>query len=141
MEINIDAANAIAGRVASYAAKQALLGNTIRIVNCEKAILSGSRRWHINRYNRLINVVGQPQYGPFISRMPDRLLRRIIRGMLPRKKARGRAALKRIRCFIGVPASFEGKQLTRVPGAEASKLKTTKVITLKELCNELGAGL
>ena len=40
----IDGTNAVLGRLASYAAKQALLGEEIVIVNCEKVIITGNRQ-------------------------------------------------------------------------------------------------
>ena len=42
-KIIIDGANATLGRLASYAAKQALNGENINIFNCELAMISGKR--------------------------------------------------------------------------------------------------
>lgn len=39
----IDGTDAVLGRLASFAAKQALLGEEIVIVNCEKVIITGNR--------------------------------------------------------------------------------------------------
>ncbi len=36
----IDANNMILGRLASFAAKKALLGEKIDVINCEKAVIS-----------------------------------------------------------------------------------------------------
>ena len=40
----IDASGLILGRLASYAAKLALSGEKITVVNCEKAVISGARK-------------------------------------------------------------------------------------------------
>ena len=40
--IVIDATDLLLGRFAGYAAKQALLGKEIRVINCEKAVVSGN---------------------------------------------------------------------------------------------------
>ena len=88
-DIFIDATNAIVGRIGAYAAKRALLGDTIKIFNCEKAIMSGSKKQVTEKYYLRRNKIGQPQKGPFISRMPDRFFRRTIRGMLPYKRTKG----------------------------------------------------
>ena len=40
----IDANNLILGRMATFIAKQALLGEDIKIVNCEKAVITGDRK-------------------------------------------------------------------------------------------------
>lgn len=133
-EIYIDAENAIVGRIGAYAAKKALLGDTIKILNSEKAIITGNKKDIIHKYYTIRNKVGQPQKGPFVPRMPDRFFRRIIRGMLPYKRERGRLAFDRIMCYLGVPAEFKDKKLQKVPGAEAGKLKTIKFTKVEEVC-------
>ena len=40
----IDATNIILGRLASFAAKHALLGETIEIINCENAVITGNKK-------------------------------------------------------------------------------------------------
>jgi large subunit ribosomal protein L13 len=59
------------------------------------------------------------------------LVRRIIRGRLPRKKATGRNAFKRLRVYIGNPKNFENAEKTE-------KKELVKKITVGELCAELG---
>lgn len=136
-EIYIDAENAIVGRIGAFAAKKALLGDTIKIMNCEKAIMSGRKEFTTQRYYYRRNKVGQPQKGPFISRLPDRFVRRTIRGMLPYKKTKGAQAYKRIMCYLGVPETFKDKKLEKVPGADAGKLKSLKKITVEEVCKKI----
>ncbi len=137
-ELNIDATNLIVGRLGSYAAKQALLGYTINIFNCEKAVMTGTKRFTVEKYHHRIAETGQPQKGPFISRLPDRFLRRQIRGMLPHKKARGVEAWKRILCYQGVPEEFTGKKLQTLDWANSKHSRTMKIFTIKELCAALG---
>jgi large subunit ribosomal protein L13 len=135
--IVIDAHEAIAGRVAAYAAKQSLLGHTIRVVNAENAVVSGAKRTTIDEAKRKA-AMGVPRKGPFYSKLPDRYLRRIIRGMLPHKEPRGRAAYARILCYIGVPVELRAEKAIRVPGADAAKLPNLKRVTLGRICEELG---
>ena len=136
-ELYIDAENAIVGRIGAFAAKKALLGDTIKIFNCEKAVMSGSKTNVSQRYYHRRNVVGQPQKGPFISRLPDRFVRRTIRGMLPYKKEKGKQAFKRIMCYLGVPEQFKDKKLQKVPGADAKKLTILKKIKVEEVCKKI----
>jgi large subunit ribosomal protein L13 len=136
-EINIDATNAIAGRLASYVAKQALLGNSVNILNCEKAVISGNSSAVREKYYHRMFKTGGPFKGPFISRMPDRFMRRIIRGMLEYKEGRGRDAFDRIMCYIGVPAEFKDKKLVKV-AKEVKDLPKLKYQTVGELCVSLG---
>ena len=136
-DIFIDATNAIVGRIGAFAAKRALLGDTIKIFNCEKAIMSGSKTQVTERYYYRRNKVGQPMKGPFISRMPDRFFRRTIRGMLPYKRTKGADAYKRILCYIGIPEQFKDRKMQTVAGASASKLKSLKSITVGEVCKKI----
>lgn len=136
-EINIDAKDAIVGRLATFAAKQALLGNTVNIVNCEAAIMSGKKSKVFERYHYSIRDLGQPSKGPFYSRMPDRFVRRIIRGMLEYKSPRGRAAYDRIMCYIGVPDKLKDAKLVS-PVKNVDKLPNLKYQTVGQLCKALG---
>jgi large subunit ribosomal protein L13 len=134
----IDASNLIMGRLASYVAKQAMLGNKVDIVNSEKAVISGKRENVFNDYLSK-REMGTPFKGPFISRLPDRLLRRAIRGMLPYKKPRGREAYKKIMCYTGVPNEFKDKKFTTIESANISKLPNLKFTDLRTLSKRLGA--
>ena len=51
----IDASNLIAGRIATVVAKKALLGETIDIVNSEKAIVTGSKTQVFARFKQKYN--------------------------------------------------------------------------------------
>jgi len=137
-ELNIDASNLIVGRLGSYVAKQALLGHTVNIFNCEKAMMTGTKEFIVYKYHYLIADTGQPQKGPFISRMPDRFMRRQFRGMVPHKKARGIAAWKRIMCYQGVPEEFKTKNLQTVDFAHIKHKRTMKLLSIGELCRALG---
>jgi large subunit ribosomal protein L13 len=107
----IDGTNATMGRLASYAAKQALKGEEIVILNSEKVIITGNKASIKEEFmaNRLKG--GSSQKGPKYSKSSDRLLKRIIRGMLPEHRwGRGRDAFKRIMCYNGVPKEYESSK-------------------------------
>ena len=133
--IVINADSLILGRMASIAAKQALLGQDVSVVNCEKAVVIGHRKPVLAHYKNRLKL-GQPQQGPFIQRRPDFFVRRTIRGMLPRKKSRGRDAYSRVKCYVGVPEKFAGKEVT-LKKAENTKHKKD-VTSVGELCMHLG---
>lgn len=134
----IDAKDMIAGRLATYVAKQALLGETIDIVNAEEAILSGSKKDLLNRYVHR-RERGDPHHGPYFPRTSHMMLKRMIRGMLPFKQSKGREAFKRIKCHKGVPKVFEGKEMLTFEKFHKNKLPTKKHLTFKELSKLLGA--
>lgn len=134
----IDATNLILGRLASMAAKKAMLGVNVDIINCEKAVVSGSRADVLAKFftkRRRATI----RRGPFISRMPDRFIRRIIRGMIPYKYEKGERAFEKVMCYVGVPKGFEGKKFETFEKADAVKRQTKKFITVGEVCKELGA--
>ena len=134
----IDATDLVLGRFCAVAAKKAILGEKVDIVNCEKAIITGTRGEIIARYIHEHNR-GTPGGGPFISRMPDRLVRRTIRGMVPRRGMRGRDAFERVMCYIGVPTQLEGKSFETLPKSNITMRRATRYIKLAELCKQLGA--
>jgi large subunit ribosomal protein L13 len=136
--IIIDAKNQIVGRIAVVAAKQALLGEKVAVVNSELGVISGRKENVLAKFKRKQDM-GVPRKGPFQPRMPDRFTRRIIRGMLPMDKARGKAAYKRVMCHIGMPKDLEGKEITLVPGADAGKLPTLNKVSVGDICKFLGA--
>jgi large subunit ribosomal protein L13 len=129
----IDGKNAVLGRLSTQVAKKALLGETIDIVNCEKIIVSGKKFVVLAKYDRL-KKMGTPRKGPFYSILPEKFVKRVIRGMLPYKQEKGREAFDRIKLHKGIPQMFEGKKLEKI--AE-SKLRMNYV-TVEEICKFLG---
>ncbi len=134
----IDATDMIVGRLSTYVAKQALLGEKVDIINCEKAVISGDRKEIIAKYKQRWNRT-TIRKGPFLPRMPDRFLRRIIRGMLPHKQEKGLVAYKRILCYQGVPPEFQGKPVQKVPAAHLSERQPRNTVQVSDICQELGA--
>jgi len=51
----IDAKDSILGRLGTYVAKQALLGNKVDVVNCEESLVSGRRHAILKEYIRRIH--------------------------------------------------------------------------------------
>ena len=126
------------GRLGSIVAKQALLGEESVVINCEKILISGSKFVTFKREKDRRQKFTYPLKSPKMPRIPDRFVRRSIRGMLPHKQERGQLAFKRIMCYAGVPAEYEGKESITIENAKASKLPTLKKISVGELCKTLG---
>jgi len=136
----IDATDLILGRLATKAAKAALLGETVTVVNCENAVVTGTKEVVLAKYKRKRSM-GTPAKGPFFPRLPDRFVRRTIRGMLPYKKGKGSDAYKRVMCYISVPDEFKNEKLESFEDSNISKLPNIKFMTVKEICRLLGAKL
>jgi len=141
-----DATDKILGRFCSQIAKKVLLGEYVVIINAKNAIISGTKsNIHENYLARLnISTATNPRRGPFHERRPDTFMRRVIKQMLPRKKLRGKEALKRVHVYISdIPERFKSKFQILVPN-EISKAEKTrlsyynKFITLDNLCQRIG---
>lgn len=134
----IDATNLVLGRLATFAAKKSLLGEKVDIINCEKAVITGDPTTTYTRFKQRRDL-GIPLKGPYPSRMPDRIVRRTIRGMLPRKKTKGRDAFSRVMCYIGIPDKVKDKKAETIKGANISKVPSLKYTTVGEISKLLGA--
>ena len=100
----IDGTNAVLGRLSSYAAKQMLKGEEVVIINAEKIIITGNKKSTVGKYlNR--RRIGSKHHGPFFPKMPDLVVRRSVRGMLPKTK-KGRAVFKKLKVHTGLPNEF-----------------------------------
>ena len=131
-DILIDATNATAGRLASYVAKQALLGKSIVIVNCNHAIITGRRSSIINDFKEKRSRGGSSPHGPFYPKSPERIIKRLIRGMVPHRHYRGLNAMKKIMCYNSVPAEFHSAKKIL-----AGKEKKTTILSLHDLSKEI----
>lgn len=136
----IDGTNLILGRLAAYAAKRALEGESVIIVNSEKVVITGNKRLLIEEFIQKQHM-GHAYNGPFYPRMPDRIMKRTIRGMLPYKQERGMKAFKRIKCFMGIPEAYSKQKIETIARADYSKLKTSKFITINDLSKSVGKGV
>jgi len=132
-KIIIDATNASFGRLCSFAAKKALEGNEVAILNSEKAIITGNKKDIINKHKTLKQKGGHSQKGPKYSNVPYKILKRGIRGMLPDyRKGQGKLAFLRIKCYNGVPEEFKDKEMKKIQGP-----RHNKYIILKELTEKI----
>ena len=132
----INAEGLILGRMASTAAKRLLRGETITIVNAEKAVISGKRKSKVRAAKEFLQV-GHPRKGPFHYRRPDRIVRKTVRGMLPYKQPKGKQAYKRLKVFTGAPEQVKDQEMETVAEAHAGKL-TCPYFTVGELAREIG---
>ena len=110
--ILVDGSDLIAGRLCSNVAKLLLQGNRVSIVNCDKIMISGKRNSIVEEYKTFLKIASiiNPKHGPFHPRRPDTIISRMVRGMLPRKKPSGQAALKRLRAYVGIPNELRSQE-------------------------------
>ena len=142
----LDATDKILGRFCSQVAKKALLGEYIVIINAQNAIISGTKRDIHEKFLAKLNIstATNPLRGPFHERRPDTFMRRVIKQMLPRKKVRGKEALKRVHVYISdIPERFKDRYQNLIPSevynAEKKRLfYYNRYITLENLCTRIG---
>jgi large subunit ribosomal protein L13 len=142
MIVLIDAKDKIAGRLASTVAKLLLSGYKVCVYNVEKAIISGKKESIIKEFLRR-RARGDPYKGPFYPKYPDEIFRRMVRGMLPYKREKGRNALKNLKVFIGFPEEIKN---LNAKSLEDLKIKVKSAedlrceyLTLEEISLAIGA--
>ncbi|MDP3026102.1 MAG: 50S ribosomal protein L13 [Nanoarchaeota archaeon] len=133
-KIIIDANGAIFGRLCSFAAKKALEGNDVIIVNSENTVMTGNKRDLIEKYLKLRRMGGGTSIkGPKYPRPPYMMLKRGIRGMLPDfRKGQGKIAFSKIKCFDKMPEEYKNEKMIK-----SGKEKPKKFIELKELSERI----
>jgi len=112
------------------------------IINAEKAIVSGRPRSVLNTYHAKYEL-NHSRKGPFFPRMPDMILKRTVRGMLPyQKKSSGRRALRNLRVEIGCPSHLESDLPEGHESGDDSKIRRAlpeRFILLGDISANLGA--
>ena len=137
--IVVDATDHIAGRLSSTVAKLLLQGNRVSIVNCEKIMISGARSNIINEYREFldINSINHWKHGPKHPRRPDTIMKKMIRGMLPREKSSGKEAHKRLRTYIGSPKEVKSLKKIKLEKAMIKK-SSSNYTTMADLGRTVG---
>ncbi len=138
----------ILGRLASATADLLLKAaredrdDKVIIVNAEKAIVSGSKTSVFNTYQAKYKL-NHARKGPFFPRMPDMILKRAVRGMLPyQSKSSGRRALRNLRVEIGCPSHLSGDLPEGHEHGDDSKIRKgepDRFVSLGDISHNLGA--
>ena len=132
-EVVIDGRGHIMGRLASIVAKQILSGQRVTVVRCDRINISGSLfRNALHRHeivNKRINTNTRRGFKHF--KAPSRLFFKAVRGMVPRKTAKGEAALGRLRVIDGIPFPYDHQKRMVVPEA----LKIIRLKSHRKFCS------
>jgi large subunit ribosomal protein L13 len=135
----IDGSGHILGRLATHIAKQLLAGEEVIVVNAEKIVVTGRREQILKDYKerRDRGVAGRNRFGPYYPRMPDRMFKRSVRGMIPFALPHGKTAYKRLKVYIGVPREMQGAEFLKVD--KAMDRGATRKMHLGDVATWLGA--
>jgi ribosomal protein uL13 len=119
------------GRLASFAAQKAREGEEVIIINANNIILKKDKQEALKYYTEKISK-GNNIKGPFFPSTVKGIVMRAIRGMINRKRARGRGAFKLIKVYESIPSGINQPvvKLYKEP-------PKVKYITLRELVNLL----
>jgi ribosomal protein L13, archaeal/eukaryotic len=132
----IDANNRIIGRLASEIAQEALDGKEIKVVNSEEAVFSGDTDKVLENYKEKVDR-GVRDRGPHYPKRPDKMLKRVVRNMVPYKKERGKEALSNIKTYLEVPIDLEG-EVEQVDTKSGEELKNKNYVKLGKVSKHVG---
>ncbi|VVB71090.1 50S ribosomal protein L13 [uncultured archaeon] len=131
----LNAENAIAGKLSACAAKSALQGVEVKIINSEKAVITGDKDYIVTRYfnKREQKNKANPEESFKLSRRPDLFLKKMIKGMLPKHNRTGSDAEQRITCYYGNPENLKAETFKYT----GDKVKG-KLTSIESICIALG---
>jgi len=132
----VDGNNMIFGRLASQIAKKVLRGEEVSLINAEKLVIKGDPKKIEQRYltKRGLRNKGTPEHSPAWPKLPHLFVKRMIRGMLPRKTVRGLAALRRLMIYTGNPKNL--KENTKFEGTAFEGVESHT--TIHRICKMIG---
>lgn len=123
----LDGKGIVLGRLASIAAKNLLKGEEVVILNCDQVIITGNKDSIKNDFLKKRSRVGSGQKGPKHLSSSERIVKRSIRGMLPNhREGRGKIALKKLKCYTGIPKEFENKEILKINIEKKRKFSEVK---------------
>ena len=133
----VDGTNMVLGRLASNVAKKLMKGEEVHLINAEKIVVSGIPQNTVNDYmqKRRLQQKATPEYSPKWPKTPNLMVRRVLRGMLPFKKAKGKAAFRKLKVYSGNP-NLKGDM---VAFDDAKNAGFAKYMSIGDVCRQLGA--
>ena len=137
--IYVDASGQIAGRMCSKVALELLSGKRVVVLNAENALISGRSGSVFRQWQARLEIYSHvnPIYGPIHPRRPDNIVRRMVRGMVPKTKAKGKSAMSRLRVYMGVPEKFAGVKTSKFEDALATR-PLPSYTTIAEIAKNIG---
>lgn len=129
MSTVINAENRVLGRLASEIARKAKNGESVRVVNSEKAVISGDEDEVIADYRQKYER-GSKYTGPHYPKRPDKILKRTVRGMLPDNGDFD------IKTYLTVPHEFDEVEEADVKSGD--DLKNRNYVKLGDVSKAIG---
>ena len=79
----IDGKGTTLGRLATHVVKKLLMGEEVRIFNCDAIIITGNKKTTEREFSEKRGRFGHSQKGPKHHATSEKIVKRAIRGMLP----------------------------------------------------------
>ena len=108
-------------------------------IDWERENLEAVTRTIVKKYTTRLDLQDKanPEHSAYWPRRPDMLMKRIVRGMLPYRRPRGKSAYRNLIVFTGLPEAFKGAK-TEERGFKGQKGMYVKSIKFSELSKLLG---
>jgi large subunit ribosomal protein L13 len=130
----VDAEDVVLGRLATHVANllrgkhkptyapHVDTGDFVVIVNAEKIALTGNKRdtAFVYRHSGYPGGLRKRSFGEMLDTRPERLLEKVVKGMLPKNKL-GRAQAKKLKVYAGPSHPHEAQQPTPFEIAKVAK--------------------
>ncbi len=131
----VDGTGLVAGRAATRIAKALIKNESVIVVNSENFLLVGTKEASMEKYIKRVNasVKSNPHYGPKFDRIPSKMFKFMVKGMLPNRKKTALRVLKNLKVY--------NKNLSNLKGDVIEKSKCNDKhdsTTLKEIAESLG---
>lgn len=140
--ITVDGRGHLLGRLASIVAKELLGGQRVVVVRCEQLNISGHLHRNKIKFENFLRkrTATNPKRGPIHFHAPSKIFWRTVRGMIPHKTARGKAAMARLKVFDGMPHPYDKVKKMVLPEAlRILRLRPNRAFTvLGDLASRCG---
>ena len=130
----IDGKDSVLGRLATFAAKSALEGEQVDIVNAKEIVIVGNKNDILKKYLERRRI-GTMSKGPFFPRDTKGIVRRALRGMIRNNRYHGMEAFKMIKVYESVPEELKDKEMVNI--AKVRMDKPIHKVKIGELANIL----
>lgn len=103
--IVVNAQGHVAGKLATFVAKNILEGQKVIVINTEYLVLTGPIERSVGKFTRYLNKrrLTKPENGQKHHRSPSMFFRRIVRRMVPKRIVRGQKALTLLSTYESCP--------------------------------------
>ncbi len=133
--MNFDGKGLVGGRLSTVVAKKLINNEAVVIYNASEVVIVGTKKAILEKFRRRVNasVKSNPDKGPKYDRIPSKILKRMIKGMLPNRTRTAERLLKNLKIYNN---SIEGVEIEKLKDAEFNERHDS--MTLGEISKELG---